>query len=365
MEDLTAPPELSPIVTDLPRFEPIPEAVRAYPSQPAPRFRIPAINWLLFLLAMLSTTMAGASQAGTPFILSRPVETFANLASGLSFSLPLMAILLSHEMGHYLTSRRYGVDTSLPYFIPAPVPSLFFIGTFGAFIRMRTLPRTRRAMFDIGAAGPWAGFVIALGAIILGLRWSDIAPLDTSQGGIDLGNSIVFWSVARVVLGVDPNTVNVNLHPTAFAGWIGLLVTALNLLPVGQLDGGHVVYSLFGPRAHRVISRLVWLGCLLMAVIPYLLHLEFWPGWLLWFALVLVLGLGHPSTLDMDTGLHGMRRLSAWATILLFIVTFSPVPFSVTPPKAAPAQPSDAPQYSVIYPLPHAASPFGRERLSP
>jgi membrane-associated protease RseP (regulator of RpoE activity) len=347
MEDLNVPPEISPILTDLPRFEAAPEAARYYPLR-SPRFHIPTLNWLLFLLTLLTTTMAGAVQAGAPFSLARPFETFMNLSGGLSFSIPLMAILLAHEMGHYVTSRRYAVDTSLPYFIPAPVPSLFFIGTFGAFIRMRSLPRSRRAMFDIGAAGPWAGFVVALVAIVLGLRWSEIAPLNTAQGGLDLGNSIIFWSVARVVLGVDPNSVNVNLHPTAFAGWIGLLVTALNLLPVGQLDGGHVVYSLFGPRAHRVISRLVWLGCLLMAVIPYLFHLEFWPGWLLWFVLVLVLGLGHPSTIETDSGLLGVRRLSAWATVLLFVVTFSPVPFSITPPKELPPQ-SDAPQYSVMY----------------
>ncbi|MGH7879201.1 MAG: site-2 protease family protein, partial [Candidatus Binataceae bacterium] len=299
----------------------------------------------------LTTTMAGASQADATFSLAHPIATFSALGAGLSFSIPLMAILLAHEMGHYVTSRRHGVDTSLPYFLPAPLPSLFFIGTFGAFIRMRSVPRTRRSMFDIGAAGPWAGFVIALGAIILGLRWSQVSPLDTSQGGLELGNSIIFWSVARVVLGVDPNTVNVNLHPTAFAGWVGILVTALNLLPIGQLDGGHVIYSLFGARAHRLISRLVWVGCLLMAVIPYFLHLDFWPGWLLWFLLVLALGLGHPSTLDAQTRLLGARRLAAWATVLLFVLTFSPVPFSLTAPRAPQPQ-SDGPRFSVIYRAP-------------
>ncbi|HLW70361.1 MAG TPA: site-2 protease family protein [Candidatus Binataceae bacterium] len=353
MEDSSAATQPSPIVTELPRFDSAAVIGRSLEPPSATKFRIPMINWALFLITLLTTTMAGASQTETPFSLLHPLATFSALSGGLTFSIPLMAILLAHEMGHYLTSRRYHVDTSLPYFIPAPVPSLFFIGTFGAFIRMRSVPRTRRAMFDIGAAGPWAGFVVSMIAIVIGLRWSQVAPLDTSQGGLDLGNSIIFWSVARVVLGIDPNSVNVNLHPTAFAGWVGILVTTLNLLPIGQLDGGHVIYALFGPRAHRIISRLVWVGCLLMAVIPYFLHLNFWPGWLLWFVLVLVLGLGHPTTLDIDTRLQGGRRLAAWASVLLFVVTFSPVPFSITAPSAAaPTPDSDAPSYSVMYHLP-------------
>jgi membrane-associated protease RseP (regulator of RpoE activity) len=157
--------------------------------------------------------------------------------------------------------------------------------------------------------------------------------------------------VSRVILGVDPDSVNVNLHPMAYAGWIGLFVTTLNLLPVGQLDGGHVIYSLFGPRWHRVISRYVWLGCLLMVIAPKLLNLAYWPGWILWFVLILVLGLGHPATQDVDTPLVGQRRLAAWATVLLFIVTFTPVPFSFVEPKA-PLPPSEGPTYSVIYRTP-------------
>ena len=203
-------------------------------------------------------------------------------------------------------------------------------------------------MFDIGAAGPWAGFVVALVAIIVGLHWSPTTPLENSSGGIELGNSIIFWSVARVVLGVDPDSVNVNLHPMAYAGWIGLFVTTLNLLPVGQLDGGHVIYSLCGPRWHRMISRYVWLGCLLMVVVPKLLHLGYWPGWILWFVVILMLGLGHPATQDAETPLIGKRRLAAWATVLLFVVTFTPVPFSFVAPKGPPA-PSEGPTYSVIY----------------
>jgi len=352
MEDSSAPREISPIVTDIPRFEGVVEPVRPYPAAAAAPFRVPRLNLALFLLTLLTTTIAGAMTAGVALSLVHPIYSLPNLLAGLSFSIPLMLILLSHEMGHYLTSRRYGVDASLPYFIPAFLPLPISIGTFGAFIRMRSLPRSRRAMFDIGAAGPWAGFVVAFVAIILGLKWSQVTPLDTSMGGVELGNSIAFWTLARWVLGVDPDTVSVNLHPTAFAGWIGLLVTAMNLLPVGQLDGGHVVYSLFGPRSHRVVSRLVWVGCLLMAVVPYFLQLEFWPGWILWFVLVLLLGLGHPSTMDTSTPLVGGRRIAAWATVLLFIVTFTPVPFSFTPPKEM-APPHEGPSYSVMYRVPN------------
>lgn len=333
MDDFTLNSDASPVLTDIPRFEGPVEPAQAYRRPGVSAQQLPVLNLALFALTLLTTTMAGADVAGAPVILTVPAS-LANLAAGLSFSIPLMLILFAHEMGHYLTSRRYGVDVSLPYFLPAPMPSLFFIGTFGAFIRMRSPARTRRAMFDIGAAGPWAGFIVALIAIIIGLKYSDVTPLDTSQGGLELGNSIVFWVVSRLVLGINPNTVNVNLNPIAFAGWIGLLVTTLNLLPVGQLDGGHVVYSLFGPRWHRVISRLVWIGTALMVIVPYLLHKDFWAGWLLWFVLVVLLGLGHPATMDTDTPLRGSRTVAGWATVLLFVVTFSPVPISFAPPTA-------------------------------
>jgi membrane-associated protease RseP (regulator of RpoE activity) len=357
MDDSIAHKDASPVLTEIPRFEASSGPARSLGRQIAPPFEIPRLNAVLFLLTLLTTTMAGADMAGALVSFGHPLASLVNLASGLSFSLPLMLILLAHEMGHYLTARRYGVDSSLPYFIPAPFPSIFFIGTFGAFIRMKAPPRTRRAMFDIGAAGPWAGFVVALVAIIVGLTRSQVTPLDTSQGGLQLGNSLIFWSVSRVVLGVDPNNVNVNLDPIAFAGWIGLFVTTLNLLPVGQLDGGHVVYSLFGGNWHRRVSRLFTLGTLLMVVVPvgsnFLFHtsITFWGGWLLWFAIVIFLGLGHPSTVDAESGLAGGRKLAAWATIALFIGTFSPVPAWFAPPSGEPP-PDRGNQISVMRHVP-------------
>jgi membrane-associated protease RseP (regulator of RpoE activity) len=353
MDETRAYNQVSPVVTDFPRYEgPSAPPAREYRAQREP-LRLPAINLVLFLLTLLTTTMAGADAAGAPVSLSLPLQqSLANLGAGLSFSIPLMLILLAHEMGHYSFARRYNINTSLPYFIPAPLPSLFFIGTFGAFIRMRAPARTRRAMFDIGAAGPWAGFVVAIAAVVIGLHLSTVTPLDNSSGGLQLGNSLIFWAVSRVVLGVNPNDVNVGLHPIAFAGWLGLFVTTLNLLPVGQLDGGHVVYSLFGGRWHRVISRLFAAGCLLMVAVPWAMHMPFWLGWGLWFVLVLFLGLGHPSTIDASTPLTGSRRLLAWATVALFIVTFSPVPISIVPPQEQPAPPPAGQSYNVTHRIP-------------
>jgi membrane-associated protease RseP (regulator of RpoE activity) len=346
--------ETSPILTELPRFEGSSESVAAWRAAPQP-WSMPRLNLALFALTFLTTTMAGAEARGALVTVFAPLQSLINLAAGLSFSIPLMAILLAHEMGHYLTARRHGVDATLPYFIPAPFPSIFFIGTFGAFIRMKSAARTRSAMFDIGAAGPWAGFVVALLAVIVGLKYSDVHPLDNSIGGYELGNSMLFWGVSRVVLGVDPNSVNVDLNPIALAGWFGILLTSINLLPVGQLDGGHTVYALFGGRGHRIISRLTWLGTALMVVVPYAMGYEFWLGWLLWFALVFILGLGHPASVDGDTPLTGKRRWMAWATIALFIMTFSPVPISIEqgspqppPQQRQPQDPSSGPGVSVM-----------------
>jgi membrane-associated protease RseP (regulator of RpoE activity) len=296
--------------------------------------RISRLNAVLFLLTLLTTTMAGAFMAGADFSLLRPIASFGALASGLSFSIPLMLILLAHELGHYVTARRHGVDASLPYFIPAPpISQIFFIGTFGAFIRMRSIPNSRRVMFDIGAAGPWAGMLIALPAAIIGLQHSTIGPLDTSAGGLDLGNSLLFLGLSRLVLGVNPNSVNVTLHPIALAGWLGFFVTTLNLLPSGQLDGGHVTYALFG-RRHRLIARYAVLACVAMFAVPFVLGKDYWGGWLLWALILIILGLGHPTTADSETPLDLRRRVAAWLTVILFAVTFTPVPFSYTPPGA-------------------------------
>lgn len=348
MDDSFAGDDASRVLTEIPRvsptvtYEPEIEPIRRRGSN------VTTLNVVLFLATLLTTTMAGADMADSFFLLSHPIATFANLYAGLSFSIPLMAILLAHEMGHYIVAQRNNVDTSAPYFIPAPFPSIFFVGTFGAFIRLREPPRSRRLMFDIGAAGPWAGAVLAVLAVIVGLKFSHVSPLESGGGGLQLGNSILFWGLSYAVLGVDPNTVNVNLDPIAFAGWIGLLVTTLNLLPVGQLDGGHVTYALFG-RWHRTIARLFIVTCLLLVIVPLVLGLTYWGGWGFWVFLLFFLGLGHPAAIDAETPLDPGRRLMAWATIVLFIVTFSPVPAWWAEPSQNQQQPQDENVYSVSY----------------
>lgn len=330
----------SPIVTEIPRYIP-PQAPIYQPETALAPARKPTTNLILFAITLLTTTMAGAYMAGV----DHPLLSPSGLISGLTFSVPLMAILLFHELGHYFTARRNNVNVTLPFFIPAPFPSVFIIGTFGAFIRMKSPPRSRRIMFDVGAAGPWAGMLLAVPAVIIGLRHSEIAPLDHGGGGLELGNSLLFLGLARWILGVDPNSVTINLHPIAFAGWIGLFVTTLNLLPVGQLDGGHVVYALFG-RRHRGISRFFVISCVLMVVVPWLLGWSFWTGWLLWAVLLVFLGLGHPAAMDTDTPLDPRRRVAAWLTIVLFAITFSPVPISLSPPSEAP---SNSQVYDVVH----------------
>jgi len=266
------------------------------------------IHVLLFLATLFTTTLAGSFQAGV-----NPLDDLRLLVRGLPFSATLMGILLVHEMGHFLMSRLHGVEATPPYFIPGPP---FLVGTFGAFIRMRT-PTNRKALFDVGAAGPWAGFLVAIPAVFYGLSLSEVRALDASTGGLVLGDSLVFRWLTRLALGVSPADVTILLHPIALAGWFGLFVTFLNLLPVGQLDGGHVVYALIG-RRHRWVAR-----CSLLVIIG--LAFLGWQGWVMWAVLVTVLGLDHPPTID-DTPLDPRRRVAGWLTIALFVVTFMPVP---------------------------------------
>jgi len=270
------------------------------------------IHVVLFFATLFTTTLAGTFQAGFD-----PIGRWSLLVHGLPFSMTLMGILLVHEMGHFVMSRVHGVEATPPYFLPGPP---FLTGTFGAFIRMRT-PTNRKALFDVGAAGPWAGFAVAIPAVFYGLSLSEVRPLAHTPGGLELGDSLVFRWLTHLALGVAPADVTILLHPIALAGWFGLFVTFLNLLPVGQLDGGHVVYALLG-RRHRWVARLS------VVVIVGLAFLG-WQGWMMWAVLVTLLGLDHPPTVD-DTPLDPVRRIAAWLTIALFGVTFMPVPLAIS-----------------------------------
>jgi membrane-associated protease RseP (regulator of RpoE activity) len=300
--------------------EPVFDAYAARPwERPVPvrrARRVPLIHMVLFACTFITTAMAGAFQVG-----ENPLADPASIRAGFPFAVTLLSILLVHELGHYTLAAIHHVRATLPYFIPAP-PIL--IGTFGAFIRMKSPPPNRRALFDVGAAGPWAGLIVAIPAVVIGLRLSEVRPLALTEGGIELGDSILFSLLSRLVLGTTPENATILLHPIALAGWFGLFVTFLNLLPVGQLDGGHVSYALFGP-AHRWISRL-FLGVIL------LLGLHGWPGWFMWVFLLLAIGVDHPPTQDARTPLDGRRRLAAWLTIGAFVVTFMANPIGVAPP---------------------------------
>ena len=310
---------MNPVGTDSTlRLYPPPEPGSVRPgavSRPEPRRGV-AVHVVLFLLTLLTTSLAGAFQSGVD-----PFEHPAQIVMGLPFALTLLSILLVHELGHYSLSKVHGVRATLPYFIPAP-PVL--IGTFGAFIRMQSPPPNRRALFDVGAAGPWAGLIVAIPAVLVGLRLSEVRPLGLEDGGLLLGDSLLFQGLTWLALGTTPDTATIVLHPIALAGWFGMFVTFMNLLPVGQLDGGHVAYAMFG-RWHRLVSRVFLLVIAALGVMG-------WRGWFVWVVLLLVIGLDHPPTRDAGTPLDWRRRIAAWLTVGAFVVTFMAEPIKMAEP---------------------------------
>jgi membrane-associated protease RseP (regulator of RpoE activity) len=291
-------------------------------EEPGPRFSDLAWPIVLFLLTVFTTLWAGAyatrsnpKEGPLQFLLGDP----AALLKGLPFAGTLLGILVTHEFGHYLFSRIHRVPASLPLFIPGPP---HFIGTFGAVIRMRSPILSRRALFDIGVAGPIAGFVVAVVALVIGLRLSTVVTTEAVYG-LHLGEPLLLQFVSWLVLGPLPQGYDVVLHPVGFAAWFGLFVTSLNLIPIGQLDGGHVAYALWGPRQRTVA----------LAMLPILMLLGFmpggWPGWFLWAGMAGLVGLGHPPVRDPRTALGRTRIWVGWSALAIFVLTFAPIPFSV------------------------------------
>ncbi len=283
---------------------------------------------LFFVLTMFSTTVVGARMQ-INFLHRQPVFSLndgtlslfpigwiaqhpANLLMGLPFSLTLMFILFAHEMGHYLYTRHYRVHVTPPFFVP--FPSL--IGTLGAFIRIKSPIPSRAALFDIGIAGPIAGFIPACAALLVGISLSHpIAGSAASE--IQLGFPLAFHLAARLLrIGVPLSALS--LHPIAAAAWVGMFATALNLLPGGQLDGGHIVFSI-SPQLHRWISMLT-----VFALVPLGKYL--WTGWFLW-AVMLALTLRHPRV-PRYPGVSGRRRVLAICAALMLVLTFTPAPFT-------------------------------------
>jgi membrane-associated protease RseP (regulator of RpoE activity) len=286
------------------------------------------LHALLFVATLVTASVAGAEwfpRDGYP-LADRP----PSLLDGLRFSVPLLAILGAHECGHYAVARRYRVNASPPYFIPFP-PGLNAVGTLGAFIRVRSPIFDRRTLFDIGAAGPIAGAAVAVPLLALGLSWSAAAPLDASSLAptgqfIQLGTERIFLGDSLLLLGLrrfaGPEGV-LQLHPAAVAGWVGLLLTMLNLLPLAQFDGGHVLFAMIG-GAQRWVAR---------AFLLLLVALGWWQwhGWWLWAGLSLALGRGrvtHPSVVAANHPLDVRRQRVGWGVVLLLLLCFMPQPIA-------------------------------------
>jgi len=298
---------------------------------------ISKIHIVLFLVTLVTTFLAGFFQGGS-------------VAGGISFSAALLFILGAHEMGHYVYGKRYGVDISPPYFIPAP-PLISPIGTFGAFIKIRSSISTKKALFDIGLAGPVAGIIAAIPVIIVGLRMSRVIEAGNNElkDGISLGSPLIFTFLSEVLLGNIGEGYDILLHPVAFAGWIGLFVTALNLIPAGQLDGGHIMYSLLSRKWHRFssISMVLILAVLGIGTRPLVQFInslfegsrfsynqdafmfDGWPGWIMWAAILSILGTRHPPTMYDQVSLDGKRKMLGVLALLLFIGCFTPVPIKI------------------------------------
>ncbi len=317
-----------------------PDAFKTRPSNPW-------VNLVLFVLTFLSVLFAGVLYTYNGPLPEDPSGIFrtllVNLPIGFPFAASLLTILLAHEFGHYLAGRYHKAAVTLPYFIPFPLSPF---GTMGAFIQMKKPPKNKRILLDIGIAGPIAGLVVAIPVLLYGLSLSTIEPIMAPAGtGFQLeGNSILYLLAKFAVFGqwlpapsdyagVSPlvywiryfftsqplpiGGMDVFIHPVAWAGWIGLLVTALNLVPAGQFDGGHVIYVLLGERAKKLVPFIL-VGLVLLGIV--------WTGWWLWAFLVFFLGRVYAEPLDQITGLDQKRKALAVLGIIIFILVFTPVP---------------------------------------
>ena len=281
------------------------------------------LHVLLFALTVASTTIVGATWYAS-FLddfrgsISLPMPFAALLLRGFWYSGTILAILGCHELGHYFACRYYNVDASLPFFIPVPI---LLTGTMGAFIRIREPIPEKRMLFDIGIAGPIAGFVVAVPALFVGIAMSHVAKLPDSFTGYELGEPLLFKLASWLLWGSTPDGYSLNLHPIAFAAWFGLLATALNLFPIGQLDGGHISYAVLGPRSTYVTFATV-AGTIGLA--------SFASSWIVWTTLTIVMlivfGPRHPRVPDEHMPLDGTRRLLALFALAMFVLCFTPAP---------------------------------------
>jgi hypothetical protein len=279
-----------------------------------------ALHWLLFFATLATTTWAGALHAGVNLI--QQPERFT---VGLPYSLGLLLILGSHELGHYFTAKAHGIRVTPPFFIPVP----FALGTFGAFIKIKSITPNRHALFDVAVAGPLVGLAFAIPALLIGLRFSQVVAGNAPPGllgysGVNVGSSVLLACLAKLSLGVSPlEGSHLLLHPLAFAGWLGFIVTALNLVPIGQLDGGHMSHALFGSTNARGISMVA------MAAL-FLLALFVWPGLMFWAFIVFFLAGTRDAPAANDvTPLGPPRKALGYFTFLLLLLIIVPVPHAL------------------------------------
>ena len=296
------------------------------PPAPEPDIRRQPIvrHLLLFAATLVVTTLVGTAhyygfQADFSDQLP-PLNSWTAYANGLWYSAAILAILGVHELGHYMACRYYQVDASLPYFLPAP---FLLTGTLGAFIRIRQPIPNKRELFDIGIAGPIAGFLVALPVLIVGVSLSRVVRIPDGFQGLELGEPLLLKALMWFTFGSPPDGYSVNLHPTAFAGWFGLLATALNLFPLGQLDGGHISYAVLGRRSTQVTY----------ATLLCLIGLSFVSSsWIVWtvltVAMLIAFGPRHPRTYDEDLPLDAGRKWLAAFAVLMFVLSFTPAPIS-------------------------------------
>jgi len=270
------------------------------------------LNVLLFVATIFTTLLAGSFNSG-----GNPFGKFSDILIGVPFSFSLMAILTCHELGHYFVSKQQGMVTSLPYFIPVP---FHFLGTLGAIIRMKSVVPSKKALLRVGMAGPVSGFLVALVISIIGLAISEIKIPPSGSSYLKLGDSLLFYILGRIIHPSIPEGADIFLHPMAFAGWIGFLVTSMNLIPIGQLDGGHVAYSLLLKK-----QKVLYIPVILLLIGFGIL----WQGWIIWGLLAFILARREPLIQDTITPLSKREKIYAIIPLILLILTFIPKPFAI------------------------------------
>lgn len=308
------------------------DLVIAYPLQATGRRSSPWLHLTLFLLTVLSTGFAGTLQwlgdhgaeAGLDAAAQPGLGALARLVlthwrGGLPFTIALLGILGVHEFGHYFMARHYKLDVSLPYFIPFPLNT--FTGTLGAVIKIQSPFESRKALFDVGIAGPLAGLAVAVPVVVIGLLKAQVVKIDPSQAGVSFGEPLLFQFLAWLVHGHRGEGQDLMMNPLLMAGWWGFFITALNLLPISQLDGGHIAYGLLG-KGHRYMARAFFLGAVVLSLLTS-------QGYIVMLVLVFFMGLDHPPALDDLTPIGLPRQVLGWATLVLFFLLFTPVPLSV------------------------------------